>query len=351
MRIGSAGTSASASARAADGAAVYAAGVPGGAGPRRAPDAGRIAYLIARLASLALLLLLRAIPASAQEVEPRVYLASPIGSNIVLASTAWTGGDVVSDATIPVQDGDIQAGGGIFGYFRSFGLFGRSASLGGTFPLVGANGEGTVVTGPSPIRVHRDLLGPGDSQVRLTVNLFGSPAMDTATFVKRGRRTNLGASLVTGVPTGEFDSAKALNLGTHRWSFKPEVGLSVPVGERWLVEIYAGTWFFTDNPDFVAGTLTQAPMFTSQAHLSYNLSVRAWVSADATFYAGGSTKVDGEVNASRQRNSRLGLTLSLPIATRRQTLKIGASTGAWVRYGADFNTITATWSYGWGRGF
>ena len=292
-----------------------------------------------------------AIPAAAQEVEPRVYLASPIGSNVVVASAVWTGGDVVLDPTGPIEDVDIQARGGVFGYFRSFGLFGRSASLGGTFPVVGASGEGTVVMGADSVRVPREMLGPGDSQVRLTVNLIGSPAMDTPTFAKRGRRTNVGASLVTGIPTGEFDSTKAINLGTNRWSFKPELGLSIPVGERWLVDAYVGTWFFTDNPEFVAGTLTQAPLFASQAHLSYNLSDRAWVAADATFYAGGSTKVNGDPTAGRSKNTRFGLTLSVPVAERRQTLRISASTGVLVRYGADFKTITMTWSYAWGRGF
>lgn len=304
-----------------------------------------------RVRVLSVLLVLAAGPAAAQEIEPRIYLAAPVGSNAIVMAGMWTGGDVVFDAALPIKDGDVKSGGLIVGYFRTFGLFGRSASLGATVPtLLDASGVGTVVIGGNSMTVRRDVLGLGDSQVRLTVNLYGSPAMDTATYAKQGRRTNIGASLVAIVPTGQFDSTKAINLGTHRWAFKPELGVSVPVGQRWLVDAYVGTWFYTDNPDYVAGTLDQAPMFASQVHLSYNLTLRAWVAVDATYYAGGSTKINGTVNATRQTNSRLGATVSLPMA-RRQSLKIGASTGAWVRYGANFNTITATWSYGWGRGF
>ena len=61
-------------------------------------------------------------------------------------------------------------------------------------------------------------------------------------------------------------------------------------------------------------------------------------------------KYNVDVRYEQQQNTRLGATLSLPIA-RRHSLRVAFSTGAWVRLGSDFNTFNVTWSYGWGRGF
>ena len=37
-------------------------------------------------------------------------------------------------------------------------------------------------------------------------------------------------SLTVNAPTGQYDGTKLINVGTNRWAFKPEVGLSHPVG-------------------------------------------------------------------------------------------------------------------------
>jgi hypothetical protein len=71
-----------------------------------------------------------------------------------------------------------------------------------------------------------------------------------------------------------------------------------------------------------------------------------WVAADGTWYSGGRTSVDGVEKADLLRNSRLGLTVSLPIA-QRQSVKISASTGATTRVGSDFKTIGAAWQLSW----
>jgi hypothetical protein len=234
----------------------------------------------------------------------------------------------------------------VFGYYRSFGLFGRSTSLGGALPLVRGSISG-VLSGESR-RVDR--LGVGDASLRLTVNLLGAPALDTAAFVKRGRQTNLGASLIVTAPIGQYDATKVINIGSNRWAYKPEVGLSVPLGDRWLFDVYGGVWLFSANTDFLGGRSQQAPLFTTQFHLSYNLSPRAWAAVNATYYAGGRVTVNDVANVERLRNTRLGATLSLPLA-RRQSLRFTGSTGTWVRAGTDFTTFSVSWNYAWGRGF
>ncbi len=292
------------------------------------------------------LVLLGAAPALGQQLEPRVYLASPVGSNVIIVGAGTSRGDVLFDPSLPVTDARARIGNVAFGYLRSFGLFGRSASLSGALPVVRGSLSGRLSGEPQRV----DRLGIGDAAVRLTVNLVGSPAMDTATFARRGRRTNLGASLIVSVPTGQYDSQKFINIGAHRWAYKPEVGLSVPLGQRWLFDAYAGVWLFSADDDFVAGRREQDPLFTSQFHLSYNLSLRAWAAVNATFYSGGRVTVADVGNVERFRNTRLGGTLSLPLA-RRQSLRFAVSTGAWTRLGGDYNTFSVSWNYAWGRGF
>ena len=60
-----------------------------------------------------------------------------------------------------------------------------------------------------------------------------------------------------------------VNIGTNRWSFKPEVGISKAIGPRTL-EFEAAVTLYTDNDDFFGGhTLSQDPLYSMQGHLIY----------------------------------------------------------------------------------
>ncbi len=58
------------------------------------------------------------------------------------------------------------------------------------------------------------------------------------------------------VPAGQYLSAKVINLGTNRWAYKPELGLTVPFGNRWLFDTYFGVWLFSDNDDYLEDACT-----------------------------------------------------------------------------------------------
>jgi hypothetical protein len=134
-----------------------------------------------------------------------------------------------------------------------------------------------------------------------------------------------------------------VNLGNNRWGFKPELGVSYPAG-RWTFDAYAGVWLFTINNQYFPGTLTkrQEPVIALQSHVSYALPRRVWLAFDGTWFSGGETFVDGILNPDRQRNSRLGVTLSVP-AGGQHSLKFVYSTGAITRRGSDFDTVAVTW--------
>jgi hypothetical protein len=287
-------------------------------------------------------LLVAASAASAQELEPRAYSASPVGLNFALLAYGHSTGDVLFDPALPLTDVEARLNAGILGFATTFAMFDRLTSATLALPYVWGDVEGNV--GEDRHAVSRS--GPGDTRLRLAINLIGDPAMTPAEFARRTPRTTLGASLVVVTPTGEYMPEKLVNIGANRWAFKPELGLSHPMG-RWYLDVCAGVWLFTDNNDFFGGVRReQDPLASFQLHVSYNIRPRLWLAADGTYYTGGRTTVDGTQNSDRQGNTRLGLTLSVPIG-KSQSLKFNFSDGASTRFGGDFTTYGVAWQWAW----
>jgi Putative MetA-pathway of phenol degradation len=281
--------------------------------------------------------------ARAQEMEPRAYSSSPTGTNFLLVGFTRSTGDVLFDPTLPIEDVTARLNAVALGLGRTFSLGGRVALLTAALPYSWGDIEGRVAEQARQITRS----GLVDTRVKLSVNLLGPPAMSPAQFVKSPRRTVIGASLTAVAPTGQYDPHKLINLGTNRWAFKPEVGVSHPRG-HWDLDAYAGVWLFTTNDVFFPGEATrrQDRIVALQGHASYTIKPRAWVAFDATWYGGGSATVDDAPPSSRVSNTRLGATLAWPIG-RWQSLKIAYSSGATTRVGSDFRTVAVAWQVLW----
>ena len=115
---------------------------------------------------------------------------------------------------------------------------------------------------------------------------------------------------------------------------------------RWDFDGYAGVWLFTDNDDFYPGgrRRTQEAVVALQGHTSYTFRPRLWVAVDATWYHGGAARVEGGDPTGAMNNSRLGATLSLPLA-KSQSLKVAYSSGLAVRTGSNFSTLSVGWQW------
>ena len=90
--------------------------------------------------------------------------------------------------------------------------------------------------------------------------------------------------MVAGTPGGRWRevSTKLLNVGTNRWSFKPELGVSKAWGPVTL-ELIPAITFFTNNDDFFNGkTLEQDPIYSVQAQLIHEFFPALWAALDAT---------------------------------------------------------------------
>jgi hypothetical protein len=295
--------------------------------------------------SLAYLLLCTTLPLRGQELEPRAYSVSPVGVNVVVVTNNLFGGDITFAPTLPVEDAEATINTTSLAYVRSINFLGRSANIGAALPFTAGNLQGLYIG--EFTKVSR--AGLSDPGFRFAVNLYGAPAMNLKEFAAYRQKTNIGVSLVVKAPLGEYDPTKLINIGTNRWSFKPEVGFSRAIG-KWTLEINAGVWLFTDNTNFLGQfTREQDPIGSAQIHLLYTFRPQLWVAFDANFYTGGRTTVDGTVNLDLQKNSRAGVTVAIPLH-RRHSLKLAYSRGAYTTIGADFQALAVGWQYHWGAG-
>jgi hypothetical protein len=279
--------------------------------------------------------------ASAQDLEPKAYSASPVGAVFVVAGYSRSTGSVLTDPTLPLTDVDAKINGVPLAAGYSFGLFGKTALVLGAVPVAWGDVTGRVFEESRAV----SRFGLTDSRVKLSVNLLGNPAMGARAFVKAPRRTVVGASVAVSAPTGQYDGTKLINLGTHRWAFKPEVGVSVPKG-RWDFDAYLGVWLFTDNPDFFPGGVTRSQdrVIALQGHASYTFKPRMWVAIDATWYEGGASQTGSGAPSPRMNNSRVGATFSLPVG-KRQSFKVAYSGGLSVRTGTNFRSLSVGWQW------
>jgi hypothetical protein len=277
--------------------------------------------------------------AVAQELEPRAYSPSPVGTTFVVAGVARSTGGVLIDPTLPIEDVDAKVRSLVIGAGYTFGLAGKQAIVLGAMPITWADVSGQV--GENRASVSRR--GLADPRLKFSVILAGSPARSPSEFARARPATIVGAAISVVPPWGQYVPEHLINLGSNRWSMKPEIGISFPRG-HWTFEGYGGAWFFTANDRFYTGSFTrrQDPIAGMQAHVSYTIRPRAWAAFDATWYSGGRTNIDGVDKGDLQRNTRLGATVSLPIQ-KRQSLKVSYTAGAATRIGADFKTISVTW--------
>ena len=288
--------------------------------------------------------------ARAQDLAPRAYVITPLGSNAVTIGNSYNQGELLFEGTVPITGSRAKLDVPSMAYYRSFALFGRSANV----LLAAAYGVGTfsgTVLG-TDTSIYRS--GLADAAVRVSVNLVGGPAMTLPEMRKWKQRALIGVSLKVIAPTGQYDPTKLINLGSNRWTFKPELGLS-RAWQRWELDAYGAAWFFTRNPEFfsnnalVSGThaQTQEPIGTVELHFSYDVRPRLWVGLDGNFWYGGRTSVDGVQNPKTlQKNSRVGITTSLPL-TRHQSVKLSYARGAYIRFGGDYRIFSVAWQYSW----
>lgn len=292
---------------------------------------------------LALLLLVPAL-AAAQSLDPRAYSNLPVGLNFLLAGYAYSEGELAFDASVPLEDGRTRVHALPLGYVRSLDLFGNSANIAFLLPLVDLSATGLL----NGVPAERDVSGLADPTLRLAVNFYGAPALRPAEFAAWRQDLIVGASLAITAPLGQYDKDRLINIGSNRWSIKPELGVSQAFG-RWTVELAAGVTWFSRNDEFFNGNVReQDPIYSMQAHVTRQLGRGAWGAFSVTYYDGGRNSFNGVEREQKLGGSRLGLTLSLPV-DRRNSIRLSAHSGLYARTGSDFEGAGIIWQHLWGE--
>jgi hypothetical protein len=207
----------------------------------------------------------------AQDIEPRTYSNAPVGVNFLIAGYAYTRGGVAFDSALPVTNPELKTSSAVLAYARALDLWGLSGKLDAIVPYTWLSGSADYA-GQS---LERVVNGFADPRIRLSINLYGAPALTLKEFKDYEQDLIVGASLQVSVPWGQYDDTRVVNIGTNRWFVKPELGVSKALG-RWTLELSTAATLYTDNADFYGGNRrSQDPISTPPRCTRSTASTRA----------------------------------------------------------------------------
>jgi len=285
-------------------------------------------------------------PLYAQFTDPRYYGDSPVGVNQLELDYAYGRANASIDTSLVVAGAELNLNQGTVRYTRYFSLFHRTAWVQALVPIAGLDGS---VTGTE---IERSVIGAGDTSYELTTLLRGGPALSVEQFAGYKPTTTVGASITITAPTGLYDANKLLNLGSDRWSFKPEIGISHPFGpkQKWLVDAYANASFFTDDTSYHgAEILRQQALPGVEGHVSYAFTPNLWVAFDTRYSFRGDTFVNGVDQNSAQKNFVLGSEMNASLNPRSSLILVFAK--ALVHQnGPAYTGFSVRYVYSWCKG-
>jgi hypothetical protein len=294
---------------------------------------------------MAFSLITTAFKSHAQNLEPRAYSNAPVGMNFLIVGYDYADGALLFDPSLPVTDASARVDMGFAGYVRSLDVADKSAKVGVLLPYAVLDADGYV----EGVYTTREDSGMADPAFYFTINLYGGPALSFEEFKDYRQETIVGLSLKITAPLGVYDADKLLNIGTNRWSFKPEAGISRAIG-RWTLEAALAATFYTDNDEFDNDkTRQQDPIYSAQGHIIYTFPAHIWASIGANYYAGGRTTIEGISKDDVLENWRTGFTLAFPVS-RHHSIKVFGNSGVSTRTGTDYNALGIAWQYRWGGG-
>lgn len=295
----------------------------------------------------------------AQDLEPRAYSNSPTGLTFAIGSYTYSKGTVLPDPALPIDNGKIEAHTAIFALATTLNVFGKSSKLDMIIPYSSLAGQADLTvptltpTGQVvPVTVHREryVTDFGDPFFRFSMNFYGAPALTMEEFKNYKQNVIIGGSLRVGVPLGHYDEDKILNVGSNRWSFRPELGISKAF-DRLTIEVAPGVTFYTNNGDYFNGhTREQAQLYSVQANVSYAIAPLCWLAVNGSYYVGARSTVDGVENNDEQEGGRVGATLALPL-NRHASIKIYAQRGYNAHGDKDLDAVGLALQYRFGGGY
>jgi hypothetical protein len=283
----------------------------------------------------------------AQFTNPRTYDNTPVGVNQLELDYAYARANASIDTSLIVAGAKFDLNQGTINYTRDFSFVHRLAWVEVSVPLAGLGGS---VTGTD---LHASITGAGDSSYEFTTLLKGGPAFSVEQFASYKPTTTVGVSLTITAPTGLYNADKLLNLGSDRWSFKPEIAVSHPFGpeQKWEFDTYAYAYFYTDNTSYHGvEVLRQQALPGLEAHISYSFTSRLWASLDTNYSSRGVTVANGMNQNNTQQNFILGSEVNVS-PNFRNSLVFEFAKALVHQNGPAYTGFVVKYIYSWGKGY
>ena len=283
----------------------------------------------------------------AQFTEAHHYDNTPVGVNQLELAYTYGRSDTSLDTSLIVTGAKLNLNQGTIDYTRYFGLFRRLVWVEASVPFAGLNGS---VAGTN---IQNSATGAGDSSYAVAALLKGGPALSVAEFAKYKPTTTVGVSLTITAPTGLYSPNKVLNLGSERWSFRPEFAVSHPFGheQKWEFDAYANAGFYTDNAFYHrVEILRQQALPGLEGHISYFFTDSLWISLDTRYSFRGTTFVNGVNQNNAQQNFGLGSEVNVSL-NPRNSLVFAFAKALVHQNGPTYTGFAVKYNYTWGRGY
>jgi hypothetical protein len=194
--------------------------------------------------------------------------------------------------------------------------------------------------------------GYADPSVQLDVNLFGTtPLKGTADLLNYEPSWTVDAAVMLGIPIGEYDADKLVNMGLNRWYGR----LALPINYHFGVfspgymssfEITPSVWIFTENDDFLGQELENDPMWQIEAHLTQDFTPTFFGSLDLLYRSGFQSEIDGTEVGDDVDIGNFGFTLNFQ-STDNLTIRTSYSSNVFGDNDIDNSLLRIQFVYAW----
>lgn len=283
----------------------------------------------------------------AQFTDPRTYDDTPVGVNQLELAYAYAHSNASIDTALVVAGAKLNLNQGTLDYTRYFAFLHRLAWVEPSVPFAGLDGS---ITGTD---IGGSATGTGDSSYEAALLLKGGPALSVAQFANYSPATTVGVSVTITAPTGLYSSHKLLNLGSDRWSFKPEIAVSQPFGpkQKWEFDAYANVYFYTDNVSYRGlEVLRQGPLPGLEGHISYSFTNNLWASLDTRYSFRGDTFVNSVNQDNSQQNFTLGSEVNISLGPQN-SIVFEFARALVHQNGPAYTGFAIKYDYSWGKGY
>ena len=259
---------------------------------------------------------------------------------------------------------DVEASIIIANYVRHLTLFNRPSSF--SFGVAGGSVDVNananvppefVPPGITPgVAFSQSASGYADPIIQLDVNLFGTPPLKANFDLLNYEPTwNLDAAIMLGLPIGEYDNDKLVNLGLNRWFGRIAFPLTYHFGVftsgyMKSLELIPSVWIFAENDDFMGQKLENDPMWQFEAHLTNDFTPSFFGSLDLLYRGGFQSEIDGVEVGDELDIGNLGFTLSYQV-TDNLAIRTGFSSNVFGDNDLDNSMVRLQFVYGWHRDF